>query len=128
MNESKHAINWFEIPVRDLARATKFYATVFGVELHLAESGPVKMAIFPGSANPDEYTVHGALVSGEGYVPSEQGSLLYLNGGQDLTAPLGRVEKAGGKVIQDKMQIGEHGFIALFRDSEGNRLAMHSPR
>ena len=71
--------------------------------------------------------MHGALVCADSYVPSQEGCLLYLNGGEDLSVPLGRVKDAGGEVIQDKIGIGEHGFIGLFCDTEGNRMAMHSP-
>jgi len=57
---------------------------------------------------------------------SAMGSMVYLNGGDDLSVPLSRVEAAGGKVLLDKMSIGEYGFIAYFLDSEGNKVALHS--
>ena len=43
-----------------------------------------------------------------------------------LDAIVGRVEQAGGKVEQPKTSIGEHGFIALIRDTEGNVVGLHS--
>lgn len=126
MSKSKHVATWFEIPVTDMARACAFYGKVFDCELSIMEGGPVTMAVFPVESSEDGDVVHGALVRGEGYTPSDTGTLLYLNGGEDLTHRLSRVEAAGGSVIQHKMAIGEHGFIGLFMDSEGNRLAMHS--
>jgi predicted enzyme related to lactoylglutathione lyase len=52
--------------------------------------------------------------------------LIYLDAGEDLTPVLGRVEPAGGKVVVPKTSIGEHGAIAVFIDSEGNRVGLHS--
>lgn len=128
MAQGKHVAVWFEIPVNDIARATRFYATVLGTELATSEFGPHKMAIFPGGGSPEENVVHGALVQGEGYTPGADGPMIYLSGGDDLAGPLSRIEAAGGQVIQSKMSIGEHGFMAIFLDTEGNRLALHSMR
>jgi predicted enzyme related to lactoylglutathione lyase len=45
----------------------------------------------------------------------------------DHSVPLGRVESAGGKVILPKTVIGENrDFIALFIDTEGNKVGFHS--
>ena len=121
-----NALNWFEIPVTDLGRAKAFYEKVLDTELidaqEMDESG-MEMAMFPASDG-----VGGGLVKSESweYVPSRTASLIYLNGGDDLSVPLSKVEAAGGEVIQDKMGIGENGFIALFVDSEGNRVGLHS--
>lgn len=60
--------------------------------------------------------------------PSLDCALVYFTAHSgDLTNELSRIEEAGGKVLQDKTQISEdHGFMALFVDSEGNRVALHS--
>jgi hypothetical protein len=117
MSASTDSISWFEIPVTEIERAINFYSTVVGDKLEMMEFGPMKM--FPAKNKGD---VHGALVQGEGFIPSDKGSLIYLNGGDDLATPLGRVAAAGGTVLQDKMSIGEHGHIALFKDTEGNKV------
>ena len=40
---------------------------------------------------------------------------------------MNRVEAAGGKIVQPKTQISpDIGFMALFIDCEGNRIALHS--
>jgi uncharacterized protein len=119
-----NVINWFEIPVTNFDRACDFYAKVLGGDVQKMDmpSG-LKMGFLPGSG-PDG--AGGAVVKGEGYEPSQKGSVLYLNGGDDLSVPLGRIEKAGGKVIMPKTSIGENGFIARFVDTEGNRVALHS--
>ena len=65
-------------------------------------------------------------MQGQGYVPSDKGTIVYLNGSPDLSTPLSKIEKAGGKVLKPKFSIGEHGFIAFFQDPEGNKVALHS--
>lgn len=115
-----NTITWFEIPAKDLNRATDFYSKLLARKLEQTDALGMPYVFLDPTGN----GVGGALV-GEGE-PSQAGTLVYLNGGDDLSAMLARVEPAGGKVIQPKMSIGEFGFIALFLDSEGNRIGLHS--
>lgn len=116
-------LNWVEIPVSDLSRAKKFYEALLDVELNEIDMHGTKMGFFPS----DDRSMSGALVQGEDYKPSDSGALVYLNGGKDLGKYLQRVEKLGGKVLQEKTMITpESGFFGLFKDSEGNRVAFHS--
>lgn len=117
-----NAINWFEIPAADFKRATKFYGDVLAAELQTMKMEDTDMAFFPTTDN----GVGGCVTYGDGNKPQAEGPLVYLNGGDDLSVPLGRVEAAGGKVVMPKTQIGENGFIAMFMDTEGNRVAFHS--
>ncbi len=121
MEEKKSWTHWFEIPASDFDRAKKFYETIFGVELHVNDFGSFKMAVFPHNE------VGGAICWGDEYTPGSSGPVLYLDANPDLTEVLGKIESAGGSILQDKKQISpEHGFMALFTDCEGNRLALHS--
>lgn len=118
------AINWFEIPVADMDRAKAFYCNVLlADDLAMLNEGGSLMAFLPYSDG-----VGGALVKWDemAYEPSHSGSVVYLNGGEDLSLPLSRVETAGGKILAEKMSIGENGFIAFFQDTEGNRVGFHS--
>ncbi len=119
-----NAINWFEIPASNLERASDFYGKVLDIEVHKQEiNGSVMAFLHDGQDG-----VGGALVQGEGYTPTMDGSLIYLNGGDDLATPLGRVENAGGSVVLPKTKISDEiGYFAIFKDSEGNKLAFHSP-
>ncbi len=121
-----NVINWFEIPANNFERACKFYSTVLDGTVQEMDSpeGAPKMGFLPGFEPGNG--VGGAVVAGEGYEPSASGSVVYLNGGDDLAVALGRVEDAGGKIVAPKMAIGENGFIAHFMDTEGNRVALHS--
>lgn len=119
---------WFEIPAADIDRAIRFYETVLAAELK-RESCPgteMRMAIFPYY---ETGGVSGCVIQGDGYAPGASGSIVYLNGGDDLAVPLARVEAAGGTVLIPKTLINEEiGYFAHFIDSEGNRVALHSRR
>ena len=120
-----NAINWFEIPVNDIDRASKFYSKVLGGELQQMEMMGIKMAFLPM----DGEGVGGSLCQGAGYKPTTDGTKIYLNGGEDLNIPLSKVEKAGGRVVMPKTKItDDYGYMAYFVDSEGNNMAFHSQK
>ena len=127
MDIKHNVVGWFEIPVVDMDRAVKFYETVFGFELSRNKLGPLDMAWFPW--------VDGAMGAGgslvrleEAYQPSPDGVIVYFTAfSGDVAVELSRVEGAGGKVLTEKKLISEeHGYMALFLDTEGNRIALHS--
>ena len=125
MHTFKHAVSWFEIPANDLQRAKKFYEAIFDTTLQeMTLANNLKMALFPT----EDDSVGGALCEHhEFYHPGHQGSLVYLNGNPDLQNVLARIPQNGGKVIVPKTQISpEHGYMAVFEDCEGNRVALHS--
>jgi len=69
----------------------------------------------------------GSLILNSAYVPSKTNGVLIYFSSPDTETELSRVEAVGGKVIQLKTQISpEVGYMALFIDSEGNRIALHS--
>jgi predicted enzyme related to lactoylglutathione lyase len=118
-------INWFAIPSKDLKRAVKFYSTIFAKDIPITSMGGEDMAFFPMDG---DRGVGGHIFSREGFNTSTDGPILYLNGGDNLQDVLDRIEKAGGKITIPKTQITpEIGFFAMFIDSEGNRMALHSP-
>ena len=118
-----NAINWFEIPVTDFTRAKKFYEALFDAEIMEMPFPDGKYGMLPADM---QNGVGGGIVEGEGFTPSDKGTIVYLNGGDDLNIPLARIEGAGGKVLMPKTSIGENGFMAHFIDTEGNRVALHS--
>ena len=113
---------WFDIPVKNLDRAMKFYSKVMSVELKSVEIGPGKQANFPFVPG----VASGSLKESKESEPSAAGTMVYLNGGEDLSVPLARVEAAGGTIVKHKTRIGENGFMAIFKDTEGNHVALHS--
>ena len=118
-----NALNWFEIPVTDFARAKSFYEKVLDIAIEPMVMGPSTM----GMLSSDQNAVSGAIVQGDGGSPSQNGTIVYLNGGDDLAPILARVQSAGGSVLVPKTEIGnEFGFFAHFVDSEGNKVGLHS--
>lgn len=116
---------WFEIPAADLDRAIRFYETIFAVTLdrNACPSSGLRMGVFPigDKGSP------GAVIAGEEYTPATVGCTIYLYGGEDLAVPLNRVEAAGGAVLLGKTFINEQaGYMAIIRDTEGNRIGLHS--
>ena len=119
----KNAINWFEIPVINFSNAKTFYETILGAEMQVMEMPGMKSAFFPADL---QNGIGGCIMEGQGYEPSNKGSIIYLNNGDHLSVPLSKVEKAGGKIVMPKTAIGQNGFMAHFEDTEGNRVALHS--
>lgn len=119
----KNAINWFEIPVKNLERAQSFYEAMLGAQMQRMEMPGMKSAFFPADL---QNGIGGCITEAQGYEPAKTGSLIYLNGGEDLSIPLSKVENAGGKIIMPKTSIGPNGFMAHFEDTEGNKVALHS--
>lgn len=120
-------IGWVEIPVSNMQRALTFYQSVFNIVLQVQDFGGLQMAFFPFFEN--TIGSGGALVKySEYYKPSQDGVLIYFTAfSGDLSIELKRVEASGGKVLIPKRQISlEHGYMGVFLDSEGNRIALHN--
>lgn len=126
MNDKSNVLNWFEIPVADFARAKKFYEYIFDIKMTESQMGPIKMGFFPST--PGSGKVSGALCFNEEfYKPSVWGPVIYLNANPDLQIILDRVDALGGRILMPKKLIApDAGYMALFVDSEGNRMAVHS--
>ncbi len=120
----KNPVGWFEIPVQDMDRAKKFYGELLGLpfEYLTIEGSDVKMLAFP--MQPEAPQATGALVHGPGYSPSLDGVVIYFTAAE-LEAMLEKVPELGGEVLLPKTDIGEHGFMAHIKDTEGNRVALH---
>jgi len=118
------SINWFEIPALDIDRAATFYEKVLAIKLKRENFGGVPNAMFPY----ERPGTGGAVVADPRRKPTADGAIVYLAADGKLDACVARVEKAGGKVVAPKIDIGPPGFIALFQDTEGNVVGIHSPR
>ncbi|XZF15514.1 VOC family protein [Chitinophagaceae bacterium MMS25-I14] len=126
MSKDTNILNWFEIPVSDIARAKKFYETIFDLgEMQLIDMMGSQMAFFPFDNMAGR--VAGALVKGSLHKPSGDGAVVYMNGNPDLQQVLDRIEAAGGKIQLPKTLINQDtGYMAFFIDTEGNSIGLHS--
>ena len=121
------AIHWFEIPVANIERAKKYYDAVLPADIQvmdLIESQGSKLGMLHGGDG-----VSGAIVenSQHGYIPSKEGSLVYLVV-NSIDASLAQVEGSGGKILLPKTSLGEMdpGFTAWIEDTEGNCVGLYS--
>ena len=117
------AVCYFEIPVTNLDRAIQFYESVFGCTLEREEIDGNLMALFPET----DGGITGALAQGDSYIPSQQGARVYF-ATPSIDDTLNSVVKAGGQILYPKTSIGDQGWVAEFEDSEGNCIALHSPK
>lgn len=117
-------VGWFEIPVTDMDRAKKFYESVFKIDIRTVDFDGLLMGWFPDRGQVPG--AQGTLIKQESYVPSQEGTLVYFIS-DNVQNELDRIEAAGGTIYQPKTQISpEHGYMAVFIDTEGNRVALHS--
>lgn len=116
-------VSWFEIGVKDLERAKKFYTEVFQIPMQFIDMPDAPMYMMGDGG--DSIGSGGALVLSKDNTPSTDGTIVYFNC-QDVAVEGGRVEAAGGRLLFPKLSIGEFGFISQFIDTEGNRIGLHS--
>ena len=121
-----NAVVWFEIYVDDFNRAVKFYETVLNVKLDNmpdpSDQG-IQMATF--AMKEDKPNSSGSIVKMEGFEAGGNSTIVYFDC-EDCVTEEARVPDAGGKIFKKKMSIGEHGFISLCIDTEGNMFGLHS--
>lgn len=122
-NNMKSLISIVEIPITDYRRAVAFYEKILDVSIEEVDMDGTQMGVLPS----DGQTVNVVLVRGIDYKPTTDGTVVYLNTGNDLQPTLDKIELSGGKVVVPKTEISpEMGFFAIFIDSEGNKLGLHS--
>ncbi|NND51314.1 MAG: VOC family protein [Flavobacteriaceae bacterium] len=118
-------VGWFEVPVTNMDRAKAFYNAVFNIDIQVQDFGGVQMGWFPYAEG--KGGASGSLIQNAAYEPSETKGVLVYFSSEDLNNEMGRVEAAGGKVVKPKTQISpEVGYMGIFIDTEGNRMALHS--
>ena len=120
---TNNPVGWFEIYVQDMARAKRFYESVFQVKLDSLDTPIAEMWSFPMTM--ERFGASGSLVKMKG-VPSGGNSTLVYFSCADCAVEAGRVVTSGGKIDREKMSIGQYGFIALAIDTEGNMFGLHS--
>ncbi|WP_299871160.1 VOC family protein [uncultured Sulfitobacter sp.] len=120
-----NAIGWFDIYVDDLDRATAFYESVLGQKLEPMgdPTGESQMMSFP--ADMGRYGAAGALTKSAHAGPGVGGTIVYF-ASQDCAVEAGRVADAGGQIVRPKFSIGEFGWVALCKDTEGNMFGLNS--
>jgi predicted enzyme related to lactoylglutathione lyase len=115
----------FEIPADNLDRAKKFYQTTFGWQI---EDYPDMKYVIARTAEVDENrmlkepgAINGGMMERAGAVPKAPSFAIDV---ENLEAAIQKVKDAGGTVITDKMEVGDMGWMAYFKDTEGNIMSL----
>lgn len=114
-------VNFIEIPAANIDRAIGFYSKVLGKSIERTDFMGTPYAFLPGGQG-----AVGAIAQGSNYIPSGNGIMVYLDAGKNLDRVLDRVESAGGLVLTPKTPVAGNGYLAVFIDTEGNRIGLHS--
>ncbi len=123
MNTKRNPVGWFEIYVQDMERAKAFYEKTLGQTLDQLANPQLEMWAFPGGCDAGGAT--GALCKMEGKDSGGGGTIVYFSC-EDCGENETRAIDAGGRIHLPKMSIGDHGFISLVHDTEGNMIGLHS--
>src|SRR6185503_8355030 len=115
---SASSIVWFEIPADDIARAKKFYASLFGWKINPFAGMKDYLHIDTGGADasPD-----GAVMGRK--CPEHQGITSYVSVAS-VDKASAKVQKLGGKVHMPKTAVPQMGYFAICQDTEGNVFAL----
>lgn len=115
---------WFDLEVNDLERAVAFYKAVLAIDIRIEEYDGFRFATLDHDQGNG-----GCLVPTQTPIEHQQQThlLMYLNVAGRLEEAVAQVEANGGQVAQGIHNIGPFGQRAIINDTEGNRIALHSP-
>jgi uncharacterized protein len=119
-------VGFFDIYAENMERAQAFYETVLDTTLSPMDDPTNPTAQM--RAFGDDFTSHGAggaLVKLEHAQPGSGGSMVYFSC-EDCAVEEARVSAAGGSVVRPKFSIGDHGFVSIISDTEGNMVGLSS--
>ena len=118
-------VGWFEIYVKDMPRARKFYEALFDTTLTKLDAPGDELEMWSWNGDQHAYGTPGALVKMKQMPPLGFGTLIYFMC-EDCGVKEAKVPRLGGKVEKTKFSIGQYGFISLVYDTEGNMIGLHS--
>ena len=121
--DMKNLVSIVEIPASDFQRAVSFYEAILDIKIEVIEMEGIEMGMFPD----DGEGIAVQIIHGGGYKTSGDGTIVYLNCGDNLQKVADKIEASGGKILVPRTEIGpEMGFYGMFTDTEGNKLGLHA--
>lgn len=120
---AKNPVVSFEIYIDDRKRAKTFYEKMLGIQLDELPTpgGLEEMSLLGFPMEIDDPGAGGALIKMEGFKAGGNSSIVYFES-KDCFIEEARIENAGGKVLQSKQALEEHGFMVLALNTEGNTI------
>ncbi|WP_448547264.1 VOC family protein [Thalassotalea fusca] len=113
---------WVDVPVVDLDRAIKFYSAILGEAVTKEQFGDCAFGLLPHA----QTNVAGCLAVMEDRKPSANGPLVYFNANGRIDDAVNAAKSFNVEIIEERLEMGEHGVRAVLFDSEGNKIALHS--
>jgi predicted enzyme related to lactoylglutathione lyase len=131
INSKMNPVVHFEMPYEKSERLIRFYTTAFGWQMQLlgkdmgeyvtastTETDENRMVKRPGVINGGFYPKQSDFPSCPSFVISVE----------NLKEAMEKVEKAGGKILGEQMEIPGIGLYVSFIDTEGNRVSLLQPK
>jgi len=113
---------WVDVPVVDLDRAINFYSAILGEPVTKEQFGDCAFGLLPHA----QTNVAGCLAVMEDRKPSANGPLVYFNANGRIDEAVNAARTFDVEIIEERLEMGEHGVRAVLFDSEGNKIALHS--
>ena len=117
----------FEIPAENVERAKKFYSSIFnwniadvppefGVGYSLVHTGEVDEKQMPKES--------GAINGGMFKRADDLKNPVIIINVEDVDDSMEKIKGAGGVIVREKRKVGDMGYVAYFKDTEGNVLGV----
>lgn len=121
MNKVVH----FEIPYDNASRAKKFYQDVFGWQVNdMPEMNYSMVMTTPADPNTMMPKEPGAINGGMMQRDPTSAAPVIVIDVESVDSHLAKIEKAGGKTVMPKIKVGDFGFYARVKDTEGNVIGI----
>jgi predicted enzyme related to lactoylglutathione lyase len=102
----------FEFPAEDAKRATKFFSDVFGWQFQEWEGSGYHLA----TTGKDAQGIDGAIMQRR----DPKQPVVTIIDVDSIDGYAKKIESNGGQMVVSKMAVGDMGFSAYFKDTEGN--------
>lgn len=112
----------FEIPTSDAERAARFFGNVFGWQHRVQKEDSGQLSVL--ETGPDEEAgINGSLYL-RSKVPPENARFINIIEVDDLDEYIRKLKSHGGTILFGKVALSGVGFLAYFRDPDGNVMGI----
>ncbi|MBI5227268.1 VOC family protein [Candidatus Micrarchaeota archaeon] len=120
----------FEMPAEDRKRMINFYRGVFGWEANQLGPNMGDYVVVMTTESDDKGPKKSGIINGGFFQKTKEMGQMHPSvviSVDDIKEHVKKVQKAGGKVLGEPMEIPGVGWYASFIDTEGNRISMLQP-
>lgn len=120
----------FEMPAEDGKRVAEFYSKAFGWHMRATGEAMGNYVLATTTESDDNGPKKPGTINGGFFMKSDDKPAQYPSvviQVADIKESMKNVEKAGGKVLGEPIEIPAVGWYVSFMDSEGNRVSLLQP-